>query len=104
MRERSHHDMGGLTAGSVERIEHDYADWERRTDAMMVLLWGITGTRKRLTMDEHRKAVEALSPAAYDAMSYYEKWIYAMAHCLVARGVITSHELARKMLEVERRG
>lgn len=97
MIERSHHDMGGLSAARVERTEHDYADWERRVDAMAVLLWGIKGGRKRLTVDEHRKAIESLPPAMYDSMSYYERWIAALAQCLIARGVVTSAELARKM-------
>jgi hypothetical protein len=43
MIERGHHDMGGLPAGPVERAEHDYADWERRVDALMILLSGIHG-------------------------------------------------------------
>ena len=97
MIERSHHDMGGLPAGKVEPAEHDYADWERRIDAMAVLLWGIKGTNKLLTVDEHRKAIESLPPQAYDSMSYYEKWILALAQCLIARGFISSAELARKM-------
>jgi hypothetical protein len=97
MIERSHHDMGGQPAGDVERTEHDYADWERRIDAMAVLLWGLKGTKKLLSVDEHRRAIESLPPQAYDAMTYYEKWIFALAQCLIARGVITSEELARKM-------
>lgn len=97
MIERGHHDRGGLPAGKVERTEHDYAEWERRIDAMAVLLWGLKGTRKYLTVDEHRKAIESLPPAMYEAMSYYEKWIYALAQCLLARGVVTSAELARRM-------
>jgi Nitrile hydratase beta subunit len=104
MIERSHHDMGGQPAGRVERGEHDearsYSDWERRIDAMAVLLWGIKGTKKLLTVDEHRKAIESLPPAMYDSLSYYEKWIFALAQCLIARGVMTSAELARKMAGV----
>lgn len=103
MIERSHHDMGGQPAGKVERTEHDYAEWERRIDAMAVLLWGITGTEKLLTFDEHRKAIESLPPAAYDRMSYYERWIFGLAQCLIARGVITSEQLAHRMLEVSER-
>jgi hypothetical protein len=94
---RSHHDMGGQPAGKVEPLEHDYEQWERRIDAMAVLLWGIKGTKKLMTVDEHRKAIESLPPQAYDSMSYYEKWIFALAQCLIARGVVTSAELARKM-------
>jgi hypothetical protein len=98
---RSHHDMGGLPAGKVEPAEHDYSDWERRIDAMAVLLWGIKGTKKLLTVDERRKAIESLPPDAYDRMSYYERWTAALAHTMLARGLITTEELARKMAEVE---
>jgi len=97
---RSHHDMGGLPAGKVDRSEHDYADWERRVDAMAVLL----GRQRRLTVDERRRAIETLTPQAYDALSYYERWVVALGQTLIQRGVITSAELARKMLEVEKRG
>jgi Nitrile hydratase beta subunit len=100
MIERSHHDMGGQPGSRVEAVEHDYEDWERRIDAMAVLLWGLKGTKKFLTVDEHRKAIESLPPAAYDSIAYYEKWIVALAQCLVQRGVVTSAELAQKMQDV----
>jgi hypothetical protein len=97
---KSHHDMGGQPGATVDPLEHDYADWERRIDAMGVLLWGIKGTKKLLTVDEHRKAIESLAPEAYDSMAYYEKWVFAFSQCLVQRGVVTSAELARKMQDV----
>jgi nitrile hydratase subunit beta len=100
MIKRSHHDMGGLPAGKVERSEHDYSDWERRVDAMSVLL----GAKKLLTVDHRRRNIEALPPEAYDAMSYYERWVASLGMSLIQRGIITTAELARKMLEVERRG
>jgi hypothetical protein len=91
--------MGGLPAGRVDRAEHDYSDWERRVDAMAVLL----GRKRRLTVDERRRAIETLTPQAYDALSYYERWVVALGQTLIQRGIITSAELARKMLEVEKR-
>jgi Nitrile hydratase beta subunit len=97
---RSHHDMGGLPARKVDRTEHDYADWERRIDAMAVLL----SQKRRLTVDERRRAIETLTPQAYDALSYYERWVIALGQTLIQRGVITSAELAGKMLEVGKRG
>jgi len=97
---RSHHDMGGLPAGTVDRTEHDYADWERRVDALAVLL----GQKRRLTVDERRRAIETLTPQAYDQLGYYERWVLALGQTLIQRGVITSAELAKKMLEVEKRG
>jgi uncharacterized Zn finger protein len=95
---RGHHDMGGLPAGKVERTEHDYAEWERRVDALAVLM----GARQ-VTVDERRKNIEALPPEDYERMSYYERWIVALAQSLLQRGVVTTEELARKMIEVERR-
>jgi len=97
---RSHHDMGGLPAGRVDRTEHNYDDWERRVDAMAVLL----GQKRRLTVDERRRAIETLTPEAYDAFSYYERWVVALGQTLIQRGIVTSAELATKMLEVEKRG
>src|SRR5712691_10453284 len=96
---RGHHDMGGLPAGKVERTEHDYEEWERRVDALAVLM----GARK-VTVDERRKNIEALLPEDYDRMSYYERWIVSLTQALLQRGIVTAEELARKRVEVERRG
>jgi hypothetical protein len=98
---RSHHDMGGQPAGTVERTEHDYSLWEKRVDAMLILLAG--KTRKLMTVDELRKNIEAIGPDAYDRMSYYERWIHSIAQTLIQRGVINIEELGRKMAEVEAR-
>jgi hypothetical protein len=104
MIERGHHDMGGLPAGKVEPTEHDYAEWERRVDALMVLLSGRQGAPRLMTVDELRKNIEALPPDAYDRMSYYERWVTSITQTMIQRGVITTDELGRKMEEIEKRG
>lgn len=92
--------MGGLSAGPVEHNEHDYALWEKRVDALLVLL-----TRKGLmTVDELRRNIESLGAEAYDTMSYYERWVYSIAQTLIQRGVISVDELGRRMEEAKRRG
>jgi Nitrile hydratase beta subunit len=98
---RGHHDMGGLPAGPVERSEHDYALWEKRVDALMVLLG--SPERRLLRVDELRRNIEALPPDAYDKMTYYERWVTSIANTLLQRGVVTSDELGRKMAEVAAR-
>ncbi len=98
MIQRGHHDMGGLPAGKVEPTEHDYAAWERRVDALSMLMG-----RKGVTVDERRKNIEMLPPEAYDKMSYYERWVVSLAQALIQRGIITTAELARKMSEIEKR-
>jgi hypothetical protein len=96
---RQHHDMGGLPAGPVERKEHDYALWEKRIDALMLLL----SQRHLMRVDELRRNIEALAPEAYDKMTYYERWISAIGQTLLQRGVVTADELGRKMAEVRAR-
>ena len=98
MIQRGHHDMGGLDAGKVERTEHDHAEWERRVDALVMLM-----RRHRLTVDESRKNIEALPPAAYDRMDYYERWVASLAQTLIQRGILTSDEIGRKMEDVCKR-
>jgi hypothetical protein len=87
--------MGGLPAGRVEKGEHDYALWEKRVDALMMLL--SAPQRQLLKVDELRRNIEALGPQAYDAMGYYERWMHAICQTLLQRGVISIDELGRRM-------
>lgn len=98
---RSHHDMGGLSAGRCERDEHEYEQWEKRVDALMMLLSG--HKPDLMKVDELRRNIEALGPAAYDSMGYYERWMHAIAQTLIQRGVISIDELGRKLAELEAR-
>lgn len=98
---RSHHDMGGEPAGRVEKTEHDYAPWEKRVDALMVLL--SDRERSLMKVDELRKNIEAIGPDVYDRLNYYERWITSITSTLLQRGAITSDELARKIADIERR-
>ena len=93
--------MGGQPAGAVQRVEHDYSMWEKRVDALLVLLSG--KDCKLMTVDELRKNIEAIGPDAYDRMSYYERWVTSITQTMIQRGVITTEELGRKMAEVENR-
>jgi hypothetical protein len=92
---RGHHDMGGLPAGRVDPGEHDYAFWEKRVDALMMLL--SAPQRNLLKVDELRRQIESLGPEAYESMTYYERWMHAISQTLIQRGVISVDELSRKM-------
>lgn len=98
---RGHHDMGGLPAGPVENSEHDYALWEKRVDALMMLL--TNKDRNLLTVDELRRNIESIGGDAYETMSYYERWIFSITQTMIQRGVISIDELNRKMADVETR-
>ncbi len=99
---RGAHDVGGRPGPAMVKDEHEHALWERRVDAMMLLL--THPSRKLLILDELRRNIEALGPGAYEHMDYYERWIAAIAAAMIERGVVTSDELGRKMAEVEARG
>ncbi len=96
---RGHHDLGGLEAGPVVREEHDHAFWEKRVDAMMMLL----SQKNYFTIDEARFAMEKLPPNAYENLAYYERWMAGICDCLLQRGIISADEVGRKMAEVEAR-
>ena len=94
---RRHHDMGGLEAGRVDRDEHDKSPWEKRVDALMVLL----GQRKIVGVDELRRGIEELGADAYDRYGYYERWMASMTNLLLEKGVIGVGELGERMAEIE---
>lgn len=97
---RGIHDMGGLPAGKVEATEHDYALWEKRVDALMVLL----SRKGHLTVDELRRNIETLGADAYDKMTYYERWICAITQTLIQRGIITIDELGSGIAQAQTHG
>ena len=82
---------------SRARLQH----WERRVDALVMLLSGSREPKRRITVDELRKSIERLRRDAYEELNYYDRWVSAIAQTLIQRGVITSEELALKMAEVE---
>jgi hypothetical protein len=69
----------------------------------MMILGGIKGPKRLITVDELRKNIEALPPDAYDNLNYYDRWVSSITQTLIQRGVITTEELARKMAEVNGR-
>ena len=97
---RSHHDMGGLPAGPVEKSEHDYALWEKRIDAMLVTL---IQDKRLMRVDELRRGIESLAPDVYDRLSYYERWIASIAKVLVEKGVFSQAELDARIARIAAR-
>ena len=92
------HDMGGLPAGPVDRAEHDPSHFEKCVDALLHLL--VHPARRVIRVDELRRAIEALEPARYDSLTYYQKWMDAMARLLIEKGVLSAEEIERRQAEV----
>ena len=92
---RPHHDLAGLEAGPVDRVEHNPAHWEKQVDAMLTLL--SDEKRGLLRVDELRRGIESLGPQAYDELSYYERWIESIRLIMVEKGVVSEAEIAERI-------
>ena len=97
---RRWHDMGGAPAGDIPMEGHDFALWEKRIDALMVLC----GQKGLFTVDGLRRALEDMGEDAFEKYSYYERWIAATNQNLIEGGVYTLEELANRMQDVAARG
>jgi hypothetical protein len=92
--ERGVHDLGGLsTDAPIDRTEHELADWELLTDALV----GALGRRGLMNVDELRRGIESMSPAEYECASYYERWLYSVETILTEKGVLAAGELDARL-------
>jgi hypothetical protein len=98
------HDMGGDTvdgpAGEINLDQHDFALWEKRVDALMVL----AAAKGYFTVDGLRRVLEDMGPEAFETMTYYERWVHSVTQNLMEAGVFTPAELGTKMEEIAARG
>ena len=92
--ERAAHDRGGRpTAEPIDRTEHELADWELLTDALVAAL----GARGVMNVDELRRGIESMPSAKYERASYYERWLHSIELVLSEKGVLERGELDRRI-------
>ena len=94
------HDLGGLSAGPVERDEHDPSLAERRVDALMMLLMG----HGVFNVDEMRRTIESLPRDVYERHDYYERWLLTLERLLIEKGVLTAEEIEARLRDQVRHG
>ncbi len=88
--ERSVHDRGGRPDDApIDRSEHELADWELLTDALV----GALGARGLMNVDEMRRGIESMPPDQYERASYYERWLFAIETNMTEKGVLAPDEL-----------
>lgn len=92
---RTAHDLGGLDFGPIDRHEHDPALWEKRVDAMLLLLVG--AKKNAFKVDALRRTIESYGQQDYDKTEYYEKWIRAIRTLLVEQEVFSKEELEAEL-------
>jgi Nitrile hydratase beta subunit len=88
--DRAVHDRGGWpTDEPIDRTEHELADWELLADALV----GALSRKGLMNVDQLRRGIESMPPAAYERASYYERWLFSMETILAERGVLAPGEL-----------
>ena len=88
------HDRGGWpTDAPIDRSEHDLADWELLTDALVHVLAG----KGLMNVDELRRGIESMPPDEYEQASYYERWLSSIETILAEKGVLAPGELDARL-------
>jgi len=87
------HDVGGMHGFGPIVPEAEtpvfHEAWHRRAMAITLAM----GAAGQWSIDESRHARECLPPADMMSLSYYERWIAALAALLVKHGLVTEAEL-----------
>lgn len=92
--ERGVHDRGGIeTDEPIDRREHQLADWELLTDALV----GTLGALGVMNVDELRRGIESMPPSEYEQAGYYERWVYAMETILTEKGVLEPGQIDARL-------
>ncbi len=97
---RSIHDLGGLPGDPIDREERPLTGFERRVDALMMLMIGPAGAFRA---DALRRAIEEYNNHDYKHLSYYDKWVRALRILLVEQGVLSDEQIDAKMADIRRR-
>ena len=88
------HDRGVWPADTpIDRTEHELADWELLTDALVSAL----GSEGLMNVDEMRRGIESMPSDEYERASYYERWLFAAETILVEKGVLNAGELDARL-------
>jgi len=84
------HDRGGWPADElIDREEHEWADWERQTQSLAVVL----GAKEIMNVDQMRRGIESMGTAEYETVSYFERWSASIETLLVEKGILTTEEI-----------
>lgn len=101
MQDRRVNDVGGLPAGPIDREEHATTLFEKRVDALVMLLTSPeVGAFK---VDALRRAIEQNTAEDYRRFGYYDKWIRAIRDLLIEQEILTAEEIDARIADIRKR-
>ena len=83
-------DYGGQPAGAIDQIEYTPTDFDKRVDAMRILMGEFDPA---MSSDVSRRTQEELPQNMYDNSPYYGRWLLGLHKTLVERGHLTADEV-----------
>ena len=95
---RAIHDVGGLPGGPIDRAEHELTLYEKRVDALLMLLAGPKNAAFRV--DALRRAIEDYAEQEYDNTAYYDRWMRAIRNLLLEQELLTQQEIDDKIADI----
>jgi len=96
---KGYHDIGGDPAGEIPRHEHEMLLWEKRVEAMLLLL----SQKGLLRIDENRRGLEAVGAEIYHGAGYAQRRILSISTNLIAKGLVSIEEVAARVADIEQR-
>ncbi len=89
-----YHDIGGRTAGPVERLEMPFKPWHKQSEAIR----GVLEAKGRLvSLDEIRRVFETFGKPLYDSLGFYERRAEALTRLLDEKGIVAAREVRARM-------
>ena len=93
------HDVGGQPEGPVNISDHELTPFEKHCHALLDVL----ATHKLVNTEEKRRGVEDMGEVIIGRLTYYQRWAVSAAKVLNEKGLVTTQELGRKMIDVRAR-
>src|SRR5262245_16001747 len=88
------HDMGGMDGFGKVNAEPNEPVFHERWEGRVLAMSRAISALRLWTIDMSRYGIELLSPSAYLASSYYERWFLRNVRLLTERGLIEADEIA----------
>jgi hypothetical protein len=93
------HDVGGQPEGPVSISDHELTPFEKHCHALLDVL----AAHKLVNTEEKRRGVEDMGEVIIGGLSYYQRWAVSAAKVLNEKGLVTTEELGRTMIDVRGR-
>ena len=99
--QRKVNDVGGMPGARIDHEEHDPTFYEKRIDAMLMLL--TSPKIHAFSVDALRRAIEENTADDYAKRGYYEKWLKAIRQLLVEQGILSDAEISERIDAIKKR-